>query len=444
MAEYIESDILELKEKFTDTICKEIVAFLNSDGGQIIIGVKDSGEIVGVKNVDETLRKLSDVITMQIEPNPQDEVRSELKFENGKTLVFLNISKGSRHIYCQKKYGFSSNGCLIRIGTTCREMTPEQIRIRYERNFIDDEYMIKKKSSRSDLSFRELKIYYAEKGFHLSDNSIEANLNLRNKDGEYNLLAELLADRNNIPLVFVKFNGIDKSAISERNDYGYGCILSVYDKLKTRIQAENICISDTAVRPRKDTCLFDYDCVNEAVLNALVHNDWTITEPQISMFSDRIEIFSHGGLPHGMTKQQFYDGISHPRNATLMRIFLNMGLTEHTGHGIPKIISRYGKEVFDINDNYIRCVIPFDKNVVEANKNVGMNVGMNVGLNVGLNKTERKILSLLIENANSTAEFLSAQIGVTKRTIERTLAELQKKGKIERIGSRRDGSWRVF
>ena len=72
------------------------------------------------------------------------------------------------------------------------------------------------------------------------------------------------------------------------------------------------------------------------------------------------------------------------------------------------------------------------------------NVGVNVGLNVGLNKTERKVLSLLIENANSTAEFLSAQIGVTKRTIERTLAELQKKGKIERIGSKRDGLWRVF
>ncbi|MBQ3369357.1 HTH domain-containing protein [bacterium] len=65
-------------------------------------------------------------------------------------------------------------------------------------------------------------------------------------------------------------------------------------------------------------------------------------------------------------------------------------------------------------------------------------------MNVGLNKTERKVLSLLIENASSTAEFLSVQIGVTKRTIERTLAELQKKGRIERIGSKRDGSWRVF
>lgn len=440
MSYYIESETLELKEKYTDNICKEIVAFLNSEGGQIIIGVSDNGEVVGVKNVDDTLKRLSDVITMQIEPNPQDEIRSELKFDEGKTLICVYVSKGTQNIYCQKRYGFSAAGCSVRIGTTCKEMTPEQIRIRYEKNFIDDEYMLRKKSSSGNLTFRELKIYYAENGYHVNDSSMEANLNLKTKDGEYNLLAELLADRNNIPFIFVKFHGTDKSAISERNDYGYGCILSVYEKIKTRIQAENICISDTTVRPREDTYLFDYDCVNEAVLNALVHNDWTITEPQISMFSDRLEILSHGGLPRGMTEKQFFQGISHPRNQTLMRIFLNMGLTEHTGHGIPTIVAKYGEEVFDITENYIRCVIPFDKDVAEKSKNVGINVG----INVGLNKTEKLILAHMIEDATITAEELSQKIGVSKRTIERNITSLQSKGRIERIGSKRGGKWSVI
>lgn len=102
----------------------------------------------------------------------------------------------SYRLYCQKKYGFSSNGCVIRIGTTCKEMTPEQIRIRYERNFYDEEYMLKKRASRSDLSFRELKIYYAEKGFHVDDASFEANFNLRNKDGDYNLLEVVIYYHN--------------------------------------------------------------------------------------------------------------------------------------------------------------------------------------------------------------------------------------------------------
>ncbi len=97
----------------------------------------------------------------------------------------------------------------------------------------------------------------------------ETNLNLRNESGEYNLLAELLSDKNNIPFIFVKFQGENKASISERSDYGYGCILTTYGKIKNRLQAENICISDTTVRPRKDTYLFDFDCVNEAILNAI-------------------------------------------------------------------------------------------------------------------------------------------------------------------------------
>ena len=298
--------------------------------------------------------------------------------------------------------------------------------------------MLKKRASQQGLTFKELKIYYSEKDYHLDDKTFEANLNLRNQKGEYNLLAELLADRNNIPLIFVKFRGKDKTAISERSDHGYRCIITSYDKIKNRLQSENICISDTTVRPRKDTYLFDYDCVNEAVLNALVHNDWTITEPQISMFDNRLEILSHGGLPSGMTKKQFFEGISKPRNVTLMRIFLSMGLTEHTGHGIPTIVKKYGEEVFEIEDNYIRCTIPFDEEVLDKSKNE------NVGLNVGLNKTEKKVVSLLIEDSEYTSDELAAKIGVTKRTIERAFTSLQNKKVIERIGSKRDGSWIVI
>lgn len=163
-----------------------------------------------------------------------------------------------------------------------------------------------------------------------------------------------------------------------------------------------------------------------------------ITEPQISMFDNRLEILSHGGLPSGMTKKQFFEGISKPRNKTFMRIFLSMGLTEHTGHGIPTIVKKYGEEVFEIEDNYIRCTIPFDEEVLYKLKNE------NVGLNVGLNKTEKKVVALLVKNPEYTSDELAAEIGVTKRTIERAFISLQKKKVIERIGSKRDGSWIVI
>ena len=234
---------------------------------------------------------------------------------------------------------------------------------------------------------------------------------------------------------------MDKSAISERNDYGYGCLLTTYMKVKDRLKAENICISDTSVRPRYDRYLFDFDCVNEAVLNALVHNDWTITEPQISMFSNRLEILSHGGLPGGLTTKAFFEGISRPRNATLMRIFLSLGLTEHTGHGIPTIVKQYGQDVFDINENYIKCTIPFDQEVLERQKK---NVGLPVSASGFLNKTEQQILKYVLVQPDITAGELAAKINVTTRTVERNIASLQKKGKLVRNGSKRDGKWKVI
>ena len=106
-----------------------------------------------------------------------------------------------------------------------------------------------------------------------------------------------------------------------------------------------------------------------------------------------------------------------------MRIFLNMGLTEHTGHGIPTIVEKYGKDVFDIESNYIRCTIPFNQEVIDQTDNK----------NVGLNKTEKKVIELLIENPSLTSIELSEKIGVTKRTIERTFKSLQEKKMIERI-----------
>ncbi|MDE6607194.1 MAG: winged helix-turn-helix transcriptional regulator, partial [Lachnospiraceae bacterium] len=85
-----------------------------------------------------------------------------------------------------------------------------------------------------------------------------------------------------------------------------------------------------------------------------------------------------------------------------------------------------------------RCTIPFDEEVLDKSKN------QNVGLNVALNKTEKKVVSLLIEDSEHTSDELAAKIGVTKRTIERAFISLQNKKVIERIGSKRDGSWIVI
>ena len=120
-----------------------------------------------------------------------------------------------------------------------------------------------------------------------------------------------------------------------------------------------------------------------------------------------------------------------------MRIFLNMDIAEHTGHGIPTIIETYGQDAFEITDTSIKCIIPFNEYVMSQTDS------KNVGLNVGLNNTEKKTLELLLLNPNENSLSLSEKIGVSKRTSERTLKSLQEKSFIERQGSKRDGYWIV-
>lgn len=176
-------------------------------------------------------------------------------------------------------------------------MNPAEIEYRYQMNFIDNDFILKAPSHYAPLSFDMMKILLISKGYHINQAAFESNFSLLQKNGEYNLMAELLSDKNMVPLIFVKFRGITKASISQRSDYGDQSILLGLQRLKDRLIAENICVTDTTVRPRVDEYLFDIDCVNEALVNAIVHNDWTISEPLVSFYDDRLEMTSHGDIP---------------------------------------------------------------------------------------------------------------------------------------------------
>ena len=157
--------------------------------------------------------------------------------------------------------------------------------------------MLETSSSSNELSFTILQIVLSQKRYHVDILSLEENYHLRNSNGEYNLLAELLSDNNNTNLLFVRFRGTTKAAISQKNNYGGTSIIASYFQIRSRLVAENICTIDTTVRPRRETYLFDINAVTDAFINALLQNDWTIKEPIINMLDDRLEIISHGGLP---------------------------------------------------------------------------------------------------------------------------------------------------
>lgn len=447
MNQYIESETVELKAKYTDSFVRELVSFLNAEGGIIYIGIQNDGTVIGVENIDSVLKNISDCITDQVEPSPRGEVASEIIHENNLSIIAVTVKKGIKPLYCIKKYGFSSKGCLVRIGTTCKEMSPEEIQFRYKSQFVHEDYMLMAPSTYAPLSFTMMKILLTSRGFHINENAFEASFNLKRHDGTYNLLAEILADINMVPLIFVKFAGVNKASISHRSDYGGQSLLLGYQRMKDRLIAENICKTDTTVRPRIDEYLYDMDCAHEALVNMLVHNDWTITEPQVSFYSDRIVFTSHGGIPRGMTEEEFYSGVSRPRNSVLMRIFLNLGIVEHTGHGIPMIVEKYGKEAFDIHQTYIDVTLPFSQSVLASVPQRGTDHGTDGGdirLQEDLSDTEKRVILELIKNPENTYNQLASEMGVSRRSVSRAVASLVEKKYIERVGNNKLGFWKII
>ena len=448
MFKYKESETIELKSKFNDdVITKEIVAFLNNRGGVIYIGVSDNGEIIGVDKIDDSLKRLSDIVSTKIEPLPTELITSNIIMEDSKSIIEITILKGFHPLYCIKKHGFSQSGCPIRIGTSCKEMSVEEINLRYKKRFeSSNDYMLEIPSNYGDISFNTIQIELSNKGYHINPLSFEENYHLRNKNGEYNQLAELLSDNNNTHLIFVKFRGNTKTSISERSNYGRTSLITSYKQIRDRLIAENICMTNTTVRPRKDTYLYDMDAVNEALINALVHNDWNINEPLISMYDDRLEILSHGGLPFNQTKEKFLRGISVPRNRGLMRIFQDLEITESTGHGIIKIIESYGSEVFEFSDSFINVSIPFNKDVLSNHDTLNGTLNGTLGgtANDELSEQETKLIGELLVNPKLTQDKLGEILGVSRRTISRYMSDLQHKKIIIKVGSKKDGYWKVL
>lgn len=438
---YVETESVELKRNLNEHFEKEIVAFLNTHDGVIYVGVEDDGTICGIEKVDETLKKIADIIATTILPNPQELITVSLEFINQKTIVEVNVKKGNE-LYYIKKYGRSSKGCYIRSGSTCQSMSEKLIATKYLKTLLRNNDITQIESNKRDLSFKQLKVYYSDMKFNLNDETFERNLSLLTEDGKYNLLAELLSDENRISIKVAKFKGKNKAILLEKSEYGYKCLLTAIDRMLNRLEAENYTMSTMTGARRIDKRLLDMHCLKEVLINAIVHNDWTSVEPAVYIFEDRIEIISHGGLPYDQTKETFFKGVSKPRNKALMRIFNDLDLSEQTGHGIPDVIEVYGKEVFEINDNYINVVLPFDREVLNANvRNGAINVPQNVSKNVPQNTYEKIIVAAIKNNNTITRKELALLIGKTVKTVQRTI---NNSNKIKYIGSSKKGHWEII
>lgn len=340
----IESVNVEFKEldratkALPSSIAKELVAFANTEGGDLYIGIADDGSVVGVDNADSVMNRLTNLIHDSILPDLIPFVQIRPVEMEGKHVVQATVSVGTERPYYLKKEGLRPSGVFVRRGAAC-----------FPLNEIGIRDMIIETSGKS---FEECRSQIQELTFtdfekELKDRSMKfgpaqmKTLRMVGNDGLYNNLALLLSDQCTHTIKVAAFQGFDGSVFRARKEFS-GSVLrqlnDVYDYLdkwnETKATFSGLLRSD--VRDYPETA------IREALLNCIVHRDYLLPgSTLINVYEDHIEFISLGGLVQGITMDSVYLGISVTRNPNLASVFMRLGLVESYGTGVKKIMDSY-------------------------------------------------------------------------------------------------------
>lgn len=425
----MESETVEFKESTTELRdgIEALVAMLNKNGrGEVFFGVRNNGDVIGQDVGKNTLRSISQKVFENVEPSivPTIEV---LTASDGKKYISLSATGKDRPY-------FSQGMVFVRSGEENRKAPPSEIR----RMFMSTgDPITEETSNNQELTFNELCTLLRNNGKDVSDDArMHTSLGLLNESGRFNLMAQLLSDQNPFQLTVATFNGLDRMVLSLRKDYSGHCLLSETISVSDYVENQNEVIVDMSKAVRVDTDLFDFDAFREAWLNACVHNNWlSHIPPAVHIFDDRLEVISTGGIPYWLSESDFFRGRSMPVNEALMRVFIATGLCEHTGHGVPIVVEKYGEKAYQINDGSVRVTIPF------LRKRSG---ALSRSYDTGQH-TERELLLLdaLETHPDYTISKLAELTGLSRSLISKTIPKLKKAGIVERNGSNKKGIWIV-
>lgn len=438
----IEDSRTEFKVKLVDDLEESVIAFLNKDGGDIYIGIDDNGNVVGLKNnMDLLQRKVKDKIISSVEPSVLGLFDLEVLEKDDKKYLKITIAKGYDTPYHIKGMGMTPDSCFIRVGSSNERMDEHLINKMFRERTKDSLKNIV--SPRQDLTFTDLKIYYAEKGFDVGDN-FEKQLDFFTKDGKYNYVAYLLADSNRVSIKVAKYAGDDVDELMENYEFGDCSLIKATYRVLEKFRTENKVYAKITYPERIEQPMYDYTAVREAVINAIVHNDWaTEYPPKFEFFSDRLEISSFGGIQSEFTEEEFLQGYSAPKNPELMRVFRDLELVEHLGTGIRRILKRYDKSIYHFYPHFIRVSIKYNQNEFEYDNKINTNDSKLDYSKSELNNIQKGIIGLMLDRPKITQEEMSNLLGVTPRTIRNHIKYLIDNDYIERVGANKNGKWKV-
>ncbi len=439
----------------------EIVSFLNSDGGTILLGVGDNGKLLEdkVKYYKEWEETLSNWISNAFEPNVNhliDIYPNERPFK-------IEVKSGTDKPYFYKDgEGFNSKGVYIRVGSTKRLASFEEVqRLIYKSRANNFERLV---SLNQDLTFTYATNIFKEKGLNFD----LYGLQLYTPNKEFNNAALYLSDQNPTITKFAVFQGLTVTTFLDKKEFS-GSIIKQLDDVLYFANLSNRKKVVITGKPQRDEYL-DYPkrALREAIVNCYCHRDFSLSgDIKIEFYDDRVQIFSPGSLPDGLTLENIKEGMSAKRNPIIVNALDKADYIENYSTGVRRIfedyIGFYKQPHFSISDNGV-IVTLYNRNYDETLNDVqsdtqniqndtqrGESDTQNIKNDtksefVKLTPIERRkqILDIIAKEPMVTSSLLAERFSVSIITIKRDFAKLTEEGLIKYEGSSKSGKWIVL
>ncbi len=416
---FFENETTELKEIYTIDIKKEVVAFLNTNGGIIYIGISDNGELIGLDEVDETILKLNNTLRDSIKPDSMMFINSEILDIDNKKVIKVEVSEGTRKPYYLIDKGIKPTGVYVRQGTS-KVMASDDL-IRNMIKLSDGDHFELKRSLEQNLNFTSLEKEMFIRNLEFN-NIQKKNLYILNQDAMYTNLGLIVSDECKHSIKLAVFQGNDKSIFKDRKEFS-GSIFKQLNEVYDAIDYYNGTKATFSKLLRIDKRDYPQEAIRETLLNAIIHRDYSFSGSIfINIYCDKIEFISLGGLVAGLSLDAVMLGASQPRNEKLANLFYAMKLIESYGIGISKIINSY-------KDSNIK---PIFENAQGAFKVTLPNLNSS---SPAFSNTQFEVINYLKENGNITRIELEKLLNVKTTRCNNIIKEMINLNIIEKNGS---------
>lgn len=425
-----ESERIEYKSQMVDDIYKEVIAFANTDGGVIYIGIDDNGNLIGIDNVDETYTRLTNGIRDAIAPDVTMFVRYVLQDNK---VIQIEVGEGSYKPYYLKSKGMKPNGVYVRQGASSVQASPDQIRKMIKDS--DGDVFEEMRTVIQELSFEEAERTFKRYKVDFSEEKYIA-LGLRNiDDDQYTNLAMILSDQCQHTIKIAVFGDEANITFKDAKEFG-GSIFKQLDDSYAYLTLCNRTAATFKGLERVELSDYPEDALREALLNALVHRDYSYSGSIIINVNDFcIEFISIGGLLPGLSADDIRNGISQPRNRKLAEIFHRLRLIESYGTGIRKIYTLYKdcavQPRIEVTTNTFKLVLP---NMNASSAITGHIPENSEKASVVITPQMKMVIDYLTEYGEMTDEDLQELLNIKKTRAYLLARQMSENGLIDIIG----------